>query len=29
MSTVLKVLLTCLICLGFVTAIVYAIKWLW
>lgn len=29
MSTFLKLLLACLICMGVVAAIVYAIKWLW
>ncbi len=29
MPTVLKLLLACLICIGLVTAIVYALKWLW
>jgi len=29
MQTFLKLLLACLICVGLVTAVVYAVKWLW
>ena len=29
MPTVLKLLLACLICVGLVTVVVYAVKWLW